>query len=72
MTTITAPEIAVLRGGLGMDLRAFARLVNLSVRALTRLESGRSQAGGPLLRLLQILRGNPSLAREIQASLLSS
>ena len=72
MSAIMAPEIAVLRGGLGMDLRAFARLVNLSVRALTRLESGRSQAGGPLLRLLQILRGNPSLAREIQASLLSS
>lgn len=72
MSVITAPEIATLRGGLGMDLRAFARLLNLSVRALTRLESGRSQAGGPLLRLLQILRANPRLGPAIHATLTPS
>ncbi len=55
-----------------MDLRAFARLLNLSVLALTRLESGRSPAGGPLLRLLQILRSNPSLGPAIHATLTPS
>lgn len=72
MSTITAPEIAVLRGGLAMDLRAFAQLLNLPLRALTRLESGRAQAGGPLLRLLQILRSNPSLGPAIHATLTPS
>ena len=62
---MTAETTTSIRQSLGLNETEFGRLLNLSVSSLRRLERGQSQAKGPLLRLLQILRRNASLGREI-------
>ena len=65
LEAVTAETTTSIRQSLGLNETEFGRLLNLSVSSLRRLERGQSQAKGPLLRLLQILRRNASLGREI-------
>jgi integrase/recombinase XerD len=66
---LTAGRIASLRHSCGLSQPEFARLLNVPTEVLPQLESGLKLPTGPLLRLLQILRYNPTLMLKIHAAL---
>jgi integrase/recombinase XerD len=62
---VSTEIIVSIRRSLALNTTEFAGLLNTPVSSLVRLERGQTQAKGPLLRLLQILLLDPSLARKI-------
>jgi len=61
---ITAEDIKNLRRGLDMTQKRFAIAMGCSKRTIEALEQGRYRAKGVILRLFQVFKEYPSLARE--------
>ncbi len=68
-TEVTAEDVVALRRQLDLDRAALARLLGVSPASLANLESGRSSARGPLLRLLQLLHRDRALAKTLHTIL---
>lgn len=66
---VSPADVTELRERLSYNRQTFARLVNAAERTILALESGEKTAAGPLLRLFQILRLEPSLAEKIRSQL---
>ena len=56
---VPEPDVAELRGRLGLSQSKFAALIGISVRTLQEWEQGRRHPRGPARVLLRIARVNP-------------
>lgn len=62
---LTAAEIRRVRRQLRMPQSVFARVLNVSPTTLKRWETGDSEPSQTALRLLQVIRAQPSIVQEI-------
>ncbi len=61
---VPAPDVAALRGRLGLSQSKFAALIGISVRTLQEWEQGRRHPRGPARVLLRIASVNPKAVVE--------
>ena len=66
-TAVTPADVTAMREKLGGDRMKLARLVNVSEQTILELESGARTTKGPLLRLVQLLWLDPSLANQFRS-----
>jgi len=66
---VSAADVTALRERLSYARKIFGLLVNAPERTILALESGEKAADRPLLRVLQILRLDPSLADKLRSQL---
>jgi putative transcriptional regulator len=62
---LTAAEIRGVRRRFGMTQPMFARVLNVSSHTLKSWESGDREPSQAALRLLQVIRAQPSIVQEI-------
>lgn len=60
---MTAEDIKNFRKSLSMTQEKFSEAMNLSKRTIEALEQGRYEAGGAVLRLLQVFKERPNITK---------
>ena len=65
---VPEPDVAELRGRLGLSQSKFAALIGISVRTLQEWEQGRRQPSGAAKSLIMIAIRYPEILKEVLAA----